>query len=154
MKSRCQDCRLNSPSVTRLSSAGEISFLSACSRAATRAAGRIRLPTWSARKGGLVRSMPRILRTIIHRSKPGGHPMKAGVASENGLVVRDIPQPRPKPHEVLVKIKAAGLNRADLAVARGLPHGPHSGIGASVGIEWAGEVVEAGAQVQGGFKPG
>jgi hypothetical protein len=24
--------------------------------------------------------------------------MKAGVASENGLVVRDIPQPRPKPN--------------------------------------------------------
>ena len=31
--------------------------------------------------------------------------MKAGVASENGLVVRDIPQPRPKPNEVLVKVR-------------------------------------------------
>jgi NADPH2:quinone reductase len=85
--------------------------------------------------------------------------MKAGVASENGLVMRDIPQPRPKPNEVLVKVKAAALNRADLAVARGQPHGPNSGIGALVGIEWAGEVVETGAdvqssQAQGGFKPG
>ena len=80
--------------------------------------------------------------------------MKAGVASENGLVMRDIPQPRPKPNEVLVKVKAAALNRADLAVARGQPHGPNSGIGALVGIEWAGEVVETGAEVQGGFKPG
>ena len=68
--------------------------------------------------------------------------MKAGVASENGLVMRDIPQPKPKPNEVLVKVKAASLNRADLAVARGLPHGPNSGVGALVGIEWAGEVVE------------
>jgi NADPH:quinone reductase len=79
--------------------------------------------------------------------------MKAGVASENGLVVRDVEQPRPKPNEVLVKVKAAGLNRADLGVARGHPHGPNSGIGARVGIEWAGEVVEAGAEAT-GHKPG
>jgi NADPH2:quinone reductase len=80
--------------------------------------------------------------------------MKAGVASENGLVMRDIAQPKPKPNEVLVKVKAASLNRADLAVARGMPHGPNSGVGALVGIEWAGEVVETGADVQGGYKPG
>ena len=79
--------------------------------------------------------------------------MKAGVASENGLVVSDIAQPKPKPNEVLVKVKAASLNRADLAVARGLPHGPNSGVGAQVGIEWAGEVVETGAEVK-GYKPG
>src|SRR5499426_1511019 len=80
--------------------------------------------------------------------------MKAGVASENGLVLRDIPQPKPKPNEVLVKVKAASLNRADLAVARGMPHGPNSGAGVTVGLELAGEVVEAGAEVQGGYKPG
>jgi NADPH:quinone reductase-like Zn-dependent oxidoreductase len=80
--------------------------------------------------------------------------MKAGVASENGLVMRDVPQPQPKPNEVLVKIKAASLNRADLGVARGMPHGPNSGVGALVGIEWAGEVIEAGAEVPGGYKPG
>jgi NADPH:quinone reductase len=80
--------------------------------------------------------------------------MKAGVASENGLVMRDVPQPRPKPNEVLVKVKAASLNRADLGVARGMPHGPNSGVGALVGIEWAGEVVEAGADVPGDYKAG
>jgi NADPH:quinone reductase-like Zn-dependent oxidoreductase len=80
--------------------------------------------------------------------------MKAGVASENGLVMRDIEQPKPKPNEVLVKVRAASLNRADLAVARGMPHGPNSGVGARVGIEWAGEVVETGGEVQGGFKKG
>jgi NADPH2:quinone reductase len=43
--------------------------------------------------------------------------MRAGVATEQGLALRDIPQPRPKPNEVLVKVRAAALNRADLAPA-------------------------------------
>ena len=79
--------------------------------------------------------------------------MKAGVASENGIEVRDMPQPRPKPNEVLVKVRAASLNRADLTTARGLPHGSHGGVGAPVGIEWAGEVVEAGAEVEAASSP-
>jgi NADPH2:quinone reductase len=78
--------------------------------------------------------------------------MKAAVATENGLEVRDIPQPKPKPSELLVKVKAAGLNRADLAAARG--HGGHGAVGATLGIDWAGEVAEAGAEAKGGFKPG
>src|SRR3981189_172184 len=65
--------------------------------------------------------------------------MKAGVASEKGIEVRDGPQPRPKPNEVPV---------------RGRPRGSHGGVGAPVGIDWAGEVVEASAEVQGGYKPG
>ncbi len=44
--------------------------------------------------------------------------MKAGVSSPNGLELRDIPQPEPKPNEVLVRVKACGLNRADLSAAR------------------------------------
>jgi NADPH2:quinone reductase len=79
--------------------------------------------------------------------------MQAGVASENGLELRDIAQPRTKPNEVLVKVRAASLNRADLTTARGLPHGSHGGIGAPVGLEWAGEVLETGAQAT-GCKPG
>ena len=79
--------------------------------------------------------------------------MKAAVATEHGLALRDIPQPQPKPNEVLVKVRAAALNRADLATARGIPHGSHGGIGAPVGLEWAGEVVKAGAEVD-GYKPG
>src|SRR5438105_8445614 len=80
--------------------------------------------------------------------------MKAGVATEKGLALRDIPQPRPKPNEVLVKVRAAALNRADLTTARGLPHGSHAGVGAPVGLEWAGEVVESGSDAQGVVKPG
>jgi NADPH:quinone reductase len=78
--------------------------------------------------------------------------MKAAVATDKGLEVRDIPQPKPKPHEILVRVKAAGLNRADLNAARGA--GGHGAVGATLGIDWAGEVVEAGGEVQGGFKPG
>ncbi len=78
--------------------------------------------------------------------------MKAAVATENGLEIRDIPQPKPKPFELLVKVKAAGLNRADLAAARG--KGGHGATGATVGLAWAGEVVEVGAEAKGGFKRG
>jgi NADPH2:quinone reductase len=77
--------------------------------------------------------------------------MKAAVATDNGLEIRDIPQPTPKPFELLVKVKAAGLNRADLAAARGSGHGKP---GAPVGLDWAGEVVEVGSEAKGGFKPG
>ena len=77
--------------------------------------------------------------------------MKAGVSSPNGLELRDIPQPTPKPNEVLVRVKACGLNRADLSAARAaLGHGV---MGAALGLEWAGEVVSTGAEAK-GFKPG
>jgi NADPH:quinone reductase len=78
--------------------------------------------------------------------------MRAGVATENGLEIRDIPQPKPKPFELLVKVKAAGLNRADLAAAQG--QGGHGAVGRTVGIDWSGEVVQVGAEAKGRFKPG
>jgi NADPH:quinone reductase-like Zn-dependent oxidoreductase len=79
--------------------------------------------------------------------------MKAAVATPDGLELRELPQPQPKPNEVLVKVRAAGLNRADLGAARGATHPSHGAAGAPVGLEWAGEVVEAGAETK-GFKPG
>jgi len=78
--------------------------------------------------------------------------MKAAVATENGLEIRDISQPKPKTFEILVKVKAAGLNRADLAAARG--RGGHAATGATIGLDWAGEVVEVGTETKGGFRPG
>jgi NADPH2:quinone reductase len=78
--------------------------------------------------------------------------MKAAVSSETGLQIRDIPQPKPKANEVLVRVRAAGLNRADLNAARGA--GAHGNMGAVVGLDWAGEVVEVGSDMKGGFKPG
>jgi len=78
--------------------------------------------------------------------------MKAGVASPNGVVIQDVPQPKPKPTDILVKIKAIALNRADLGSAKGdASHG--AAAGNPIGSEFSGEVVEAGAQVR-DFKVG
>ncbi len=79
--------------------------------------------------------------------------MKAAVVGEKGLEIRDIPAPKPKPNEVLVRVRAAGLNRAELAMAAGHRHGSLGGAGAVIGLEWAGEVAECGSQVK-GMKPG
>ena len=43
--------------------------------------------------------------------------MKAAVVTENGVQYKDAPKPSPNAHEILIKVKAASLNRADLAVA-------------------------------------
>jgi NADPH2:quinone reductase len=78
--------------------------------------------------------------------------MKAGVASPEGVVIQDVPQPKPRPTDILVKIKAIALNRADLGSARGdTSHG--AAAGRPVGSEFAGEVVEVGGEVR-DFKAG
>jgi NADPH2:quinone reductase len=78
--------------------------------------------------------------------------MKAGVASPDGVVIQDVPPPKPKSTDILVKIKAIALNRADLGSARGdTSHG--AAAGRPVGSEFAGEVVEAGSEVR-DFKAG
>jgi NADPH2:quinone reductase len=79
--------------------------------------------------------------------------MRAAVVTEHGVQVREVAIPRPKASEILVKVRAASLNRADLAVAAGHQHGALGGPGAIPGLEWAGEVVEAGPETE-GFAPG
>jgi len=79
--------------------------------------------------------------------------MKAAVIGENGIEIRDVPQPKPKASEVLVKVRAAGLNRADLLMASGQRHGFAGGAGAVAGLEFAGEVAEVGSEVK-HVKPG
>ena len=71
--------------------------------------------------------------------------MKAGLASPNGITIHDVPQPAPGPADLLVAVKAIGLNRADLGAAKA---GASDG-GKPIGIEFAGEVVATGAEVQG-----
>lgn len=73
--------------------------------------------------------------------------MKAAVVGENGLEIRDIDTPEPAPNEVLIRVRACGLNRADAMVASGMAHGRASGPGTVPGIEYVGEVVETGADV-------
>lgn len=79
--------------------------------------------------------------------------MKAAVLGEKGLEIRDIPQPKPKPDEILVRVRAAGLNRAEVMMAAGYRHGNQGGPGTVIGLEFAGEVVEVGPQAS-GFRVG
>ncbi len=63
------------------------------------------------------------------------------------LSLRDIPRPTPGPNQLLLRVRAAGLNRGEFI----LGHGLHASGGAAkaVGMEAAGEVVSVGAQVTG-----
>jgi len=75
--------------------------------------------------------------------------MKAAVVGENGLEIKNIPRPEPQPNEVLIRVRACGLNRADAMIASGMSHGRAGGVGQVVGIEYVGDVEAIGAQVQG-----
>src|SRR5260370_35873013 len=75
--------------------------------------------------------------------------MKAAVVGEKGVEIRDVPKPEPKPSEVLIRVRASSLNRADLLVSLGHQHGAVGGVGARLGLECAGEVEAVGAQVEG-----
>jgi NADPH2:quinone reductase len=79
--------------------------------------------------------------------------MKAAVVGEKGAEVRDIPKPEPAPNEILIKVRASSLNRADVGVAAGHQHGRVGGIGSRIGLECAGEVEAVGRDVK-DFKPG
>ena len=75
--------------------------------------------------------------------------MKAYVYGANGAEITEIAKPTPKGTQVLVKVHACGLNRADLGMVKGQTHGSAGGAGAVLGIEWAGEVVERGPEAHG-----
>lgn len=72
--------------------------------------------------------------------------MKAIISTPEGAHLTEVPVPQPERHEILVRVKAASLNRADLA-------GLAAKDGNVLGMEWAGEVVEVGAEAS-PFKPG
>ena len=79
--------------------------------------------------------------------------MKAAVLGEKGVEVRDITKPKPAPNEVLIRVRASSLNRADLIVASGIQHGSVGGVGARLGLECSGEVEAVGSDVK-DFRPG
>ena len=84
--------------------------------------------------------------------------MKAIVIREFGepdvLELRDLPEPECGPEDLLVAVRAAALNRADLLQRRGLYPAPDPKPAFDVpGLEFAGEVVRAGNRVV-GFAPG
>jgi NADPH:quinone reductase-like Zn-dependent oxidoreductase len=75
--------------------------------------------------------------------------MKAYVYSANGVTIADVAKPTPKGTQVLVRVRACGLNRADLGMTRGHMHGGVGGVGTVLGMEWAGEVAEFGPDAKG-----
>ncbi|HKC33976.1 MAG TPA: zinc-binding dehydrogenase [Xanthobacteraceae bacterium] len=79
--------------------------------------------------------------------------MKAAVVGEKGAEVRDLPKPEPAPNEVLIRVRASSLNRADVGVAAGHQHGRVGGVGSRIGLECSGEVEAVGRDVK-DFKPG
>jgi NADPH2:quinone reductase len=73
--------------------------------------------------------------TAIGIPKPGG---------PEALVVENRPVPAAKPHEILIKVAAAGVNRPDVAQRTG-NYPPPPGASDIPGLEIAGEVVALGA---------
>ncbi|MDC0093126.1 zinc-binding dehydrogenase [Alphaproteobacteria bacterium] len=73
--------------------------------------------------------------------------MRAVTVVESGVDILDVDIPKPQRNEVLIKVFACGLNRADLVVADGGAHGSAGGSGTIVGMEFSGEVVEFGSDV-------
>src|SRR5258708_29699813 len=70
--------------------------------------------------------------------------MKAAVLGERGVEIRDVAKPTPRPNEILVKVSAAALNRADVVIASGHAHGFAGGAGTLLGGECAGEITVVG----------
>jgi NADPH:quinone reductase-like Zn-dependent oxidoreductase len=79
--------------------------------------------------------------------------VKAAVLGETGVELRDLPKPVPASNEVLIRVRASSLNRADLLIAAGHQHGRVGGVGARLGLECAGEVEAVGGEVE-GIEPG
>ena len=77
--------------------------------------------------------------------------MKAVIIKKYGdlggsILKTGIEIPRPSQHEVLIKVKAAGVNRPDILQRQGLYKVP-SDASPIMGLEVAGEIVEAGEDV-------
>lgn len=73
--------------------------------------------------------------------------MRAVVSTPDGPALREIPDLSPGTGQILIRVRAASLNRADLAMLRGAAHGRVGGMGSPLGLEWAGEVVGIGPEV-------
>jgi putative PIG3 family NAD(P)H quinone oxidoreductase len=72
-----------------------------------------------------------------------------GKGPAEALRLAPVPTPQPRPGEILIRVRAAGLNRADL-IQRVGGYPPPPGAPDTLGLEVAGEVVQA----AGRWKPG
>jgi len=75
--------------------------------------------------------------------------MKAVIITRPGgpevLELREVPDPKPGPGEILVRVRASALNRADLLQRRGYYPAPPGAPQEIPGLEFAGEVAQNGA---------
>lgn len=78
--------------------------------------------------------------------------MQALLVEEGTMVVGEWPKPAPGPGELLVAVKAAGINRADLLQKSG-KYPPPAGASPLLGLEVAGTVAAVGEGVQ-NWQPG
>src|SRR3954451_22818343 len=74
--------------------------------------------------------------------------MRAVTVRDEGVAVEEHPDPGPQAGEVLVRVRAAGLNGADVLQMRGRYPAPPGAPADIPGLEFAGEVVECGPGVQ------
>src|SRR3954464_1870783 len=79
--------------------------------------------------------------------------MHAVTVRDKALVVEEHPDPTPQAGEVLVRIRAAGINGADIHQMNGLYPAPPGSPPDIPGLEFAGEVAECGPGVL-RFEPG
>ena len=70
--------------------------------------------------------------------------MRAVTIKDGNLVVEERPDPEPGKGELLVRVKAAGLNGADMLQRRGAYPAPPGSPADIPGMELAGEVVALG----------
>jgi len=75
--------------------------------------------------------------------------MKAVTIVDNIPTMSEVARPACGPSQVVTKVAVSSLNRADLIMLSGRPHGSAGGPGTILGLEWAGEVVEVGSEVKG-----
>ena len=79
--------------------------------------------------------------------------LMSGLGGIEFLHVAEHPDPVMKADELLVRVHATALNRADLLQRRG-KHPPPKGVPDILGLEMAGEVVDVGADCRGAWKTG
>lgn len=75
----------------------------------------------------------------IHITKSGGPEV---------LRLQDRPKPKPEAHQVLIKVKAAGVNRSDISTRENMAAYGHGAIGNLIpGLEVSGDIVDIGMAV-------
>ena len=84
--------------------------------------------------------------------------MKAIIITGKGgpevLQIRDVPTPEPRGDQVRIRVRACGLNRADLLQCKGAYPAPPGSPADIPGLEYAGEIETLGPDVVGPIKPG